>query len=275
MIFRFLALGLVAAITCTGTVRAQAPAPAKMPLPVEDDPNSDIYKKNHAQTPIDPNTLHSEPQIVDDSDLSPAHVALLDYKAGKFQEAYDALKGTDPAKLDDNTVILESRILAELKRYDEGEKLLRPRLTTANAVAIDLALGDLLLHKRSFSRAEKYYGTALQAKPNDPDIILKLVYAKVGANDLVGAEQLASQLAPLDPKNPYDDHASYYFARAALAKAAGKTGEEEDQIQAARTNYGITVTNRYLKTYLQVFGAENKSPAEEMTPAPQVPPGAK
>ena len=89
---------------------------------------------------------------------------------------------------------------------------------------------------------------ALQAKPNDPDIMLKRIYSRIGATDLVTAEKDASHLKPLDP-----DHASYYFAKAALAQATGKMDAAEEDIQTARTIYGITIANHYLKTYLEVF----------------------
>jgi tetratricopeptide (TPR) repeat protein len=205
---------------------------------------------------------------IQDNDRSPYHVALLEYKAGKFQEACDVLQGTDPAKQDANFVILNSKILTELKRYDEGEKILRSRLTPTGPVEIQVALGDLLLRKRSFDRAAKYYSLASQAKPDDPDITLKLVYADIGAGDLVDAGQIASHLTPLDSKNPYDDHASYYFAKAALAQTTGKTQEAEDNIETARTLYGITITNRYLKTYLEVFASTGKGQASDLTAPP-------
>lgn len=216
------------------------------------------------------------PEVVQDNDTSPYHLALLDYKAGKFQEAFDALsqepKGnTDPAEVQ-KVAILDSKILTELKRYDEGEKVLRPLLTPTGPVEVQLALGDVLLHKHSFERAGKYYALALQAKPDDPDVILKLVYARVGGGDLVGAGQYASQLKPIDPKNPYDMHASYYFAKAALAQASGKVQDADDAIQQARTNYGNTITDRYLKTYLEVFAAADKSPNSDLTPPPLVKP---
>ena len=217
-----------------------------------------------------------EQPVIADSDTSPYHVALLDYKAGKFQEALDALSAKgETVPLDTRTAILKSRILTELKQYDEGEKLLRAQLAGPDTVAVQAAIGDLLLRKRSFARAAKYYAAVLKAKPNDPDITLKLVYAQVGGADLLEAEKTASQLTPLDPKNPYDDHASYYFAQAAIAQAAGKPQEAEDQIQAARTNYGITVTNRYLKTYLQVFESSEKNTSSDITPPPRVKPPVK
>jgi tetratricopeptide (TPR) repeat protein len=208
---------------------------------------------------------------IQDNDTSPYHVALIDYKAGKFQDALDALKqgppgGATPADAE-KVVVLESKILTELKRYDDGEKLLRGLLTPAGPTEIQLALGDLLLRKRSFDRAAKYYALALETKPDDPDIILKLVYTQVGAGDLLQAGQYASRLSPIDPKNPYDDHASYYFAKAALAQSTGKTAEAESEIQTARTVYGVEVTNRYLKTYLEVLSS-SAGPTTDMTPPP-------
>jgi tetratricopeptide (TPR) repeat protein len=214
------------------------------------------------------------PEVVD-NDISAYHVALVDYKAGKFQEAYDAMAPSNQDVPPSNLVqfdVLESKVLTELKRYDEGEKLLRGILTPNGPVEVQLALGDLLLRKHSFDRAAKYYSLALQAKPNDPDITLKLVYAKIGVSDLVEAGEYASHLSPLDPKNPYDTHASYYFAKAALAQATGNSQGADDDIQAARTIYGVTVTNRYLKTYLEVFASSEKNPNSDITPPPLVTP---
>jgi tetratricopeptide (TPR) repeat protein len=189
------------------------------------------------------------------------------YKAGDYQKAFAAIQGVDPAKQDDNFIILESKILTELKRYDDGEKLLKERIQLKEqqqAKPSDLdglftSLGDLFLHKRAYDRAAKFYSTALKDKPNDPDLTLKLIYTRIGGNDLRGADQLANTFSPFDAKHPYDDHPVYYFARAALAQAIGHGGEAEDEIQQARTNYGITVTNRYLRTYLQFFSAADKS----------------
>jgi tetratricopeptide (TPR) repeat protein len=223
---------------------------------------------------------------VEENDTSPYHQALLNYKSGHYDEARTAIDAAEKAKPGDPQIefkieLLKARILTEQKDYAAGEKLLRsfyaPADLTqvpqnANAVETELALGDLLLRKRSFDRAAKYYNLALQAKPNDPDITLKLVYAKVGASDLLAAGQVASHLKPLDPKNPYDDHASYYFAKAALAQATGNSQGADDNIQTARTIYGITVTNRYLKLYLEIFASSDKSANPDVTPAPLVKP---
>jgi tetratricopeptide (TPR) repeat protein len=209
----------------------------------------------------------------DDQPLTPYGAALLDYKTGKFNEARTAIDAAEKAKPGDvPTEILKAKILTEQHDFADGEKVLRSVLTPAGPPEVELALGDLLLRKRSFDRAAKYYALVLQAKPNDPDIILKLVYAKIGVSDLVGAGQYASQLTPLNPKDPYDPHASYYFAKAALAQATGNSQAADDNIQAARTNYGITVTNRYLKTYLQFFTPSDKGTNSDVTPPPLVRP---
>lgn len=196
--------------------------------------------------------------------LTPYGTALLDYKSGKYDDARKAIDEAEKAKPGDlPTEILKARILTEQHDFAQGEQLLRHLLTPDGPLEIQLALGDLLLRKRSFDRAAKYYSLALQAKPNDPDITLKLVYARIGSSDLPEAAKYASQLKPLDPDNP-----SYYFAKAALAEATGNTQQAEEDIQTARTIYGVTVTNRYLKTHLEVFASSGKSPASEMTPPP-------
>jgi tetratricopeptide (TPR) repeat protein len=213
---------------------------------------------------------------IEDTDTSPYHVALTAYKSGHYDAARAAIDQAEKAKPGDfPTEILKSRILSEQGDFADGETLLKSLQATvpdADRLELDLAFGDLLLRKRSFDRASKYYAAALQAKPSDPDIALKLIYAKVGSGDLVGAGQDASHLSPLDPKNPYDDHASYYFAKAAIAHATGNSAQEEDNIQTARTIYGITVANHYLKTYLEVFTGPEKNPAADITPAPLIKP---
>jgi tetratricopeptide (TPR) repeat protein len=206
---------------------------------------------------------------VQDNDQSPLHQALLDYKSGKYDDARTAIDAAEKAKPGDlPTEILKARILTELGDFTGAEQAVRPLLTPTGPLEVQLALGDVLLRKRSFDRAAKYYSLALQAKPDDPEIILKLVYAKIGVSDLLEAGKYFSQLKPLDP-----DHPSYYFAKAALAQATGKTQEAEDAIQTARTIYGITVTNRHLKTYLEVFASPEKSPAAtEIIPPPLLKP---
>jgi predicted Zn-dependent protease len=248
-------LALVMLLGCGGLLRAQN---GTAPLLNPDD----------AGKPA-PQLQDKDKEQIEDDDTSPYHLALLAYKAGDYEKARQELSKSDPAQLDDRAVILGSRVLVELKRYDEAEKILRSRLQSGDVLAIQTALGDVLLFRHHFSDAAKYYSAARETAPNDPDLKLKQIYADVGAGSMVEAGQLASELTPLDPKHPYDDHASYYFAQAALAESAGREQDAQDQIQIARTNYGITVTDRYLKTYLKVFtpastpetGAGQKPPA--------------
>jgi tetratricopeptide (TPR) repeat protein len=209
----------------------------------------------------------------EDNDTSPLHQALLSYKSGHYDEARTAIDAAEKANPGDlRTELLKAKILTEQHEFDQGEKLLHGLLTPTGPVEVQVALGDLLLRKHSFDRAGKYYNLALQTKTNDPDLTLKLVYCKIGSADLVGAGQFASQLSPMDPKNPYDVHASYYFAKAAMAQATGNVQGADDQIQISRTIYGNTITDRYLKLYLEVFAAADKTPNSDLTPAPLVKP---
>jgi tetratricopeptide (TPR) repeat protein len=222
---------------------------------------------------ISPLPAQTAPAAADitDNDRSPYHVALLDYKAGHFQEALDALNQGGAIKAtDERSAILKSRILTELGKYDEGASLLTPLLTPTGPLDVQLALADLLLRKRDFNGAAKYYSQALAAKPGDPDLLLMMVYTRVGASDLVTAAKIASTLKPLDQANP-----SYYFARAAIAQSTDKSQEAEDDIETARTMYGITLTNRYLKTYLEVLSAPAQSTliAPTNSPAANAPSG--
>ncbi len=209
------------------------------------------------------------PPEVEDHDNSPYHVALLNYKSGKLDEALSAISDAEKAKPGDVPVeMLKARILTELHQFNDAEKVLKDLegnagLTPSYEDARTLTLGDLYLRWHHFDKAAKYYGILLAAKPNDPDLMLKMVYASVGISDFVTAGKLASQLKPLDA-----DHPDYYFAKAALAQAAGKSEDAEADIQTVRTIYGITISNHYFKTYLQVFSAAERdsSPAVRAEP---------
>lgn len=220
---------------------------------------------------------------VQDSNTSPYHLALLDYKTGKYDAARTAIDAAEKANPGDlATQVLKARILTEQHDFAGAKKVLegingKPGLTPEIQDGQDLAFGDLCLRERSFDEAAKFYESLLSRKPGDPDLTLKIIYTRIGASDLVAAAKYASQLKPfdpaqdpLDPKNP--GNPSYYFAKAAIAQATGKTGEADDDIQTARTLYGIMTTNRYLKTYLQFFASANKSPASDMTPPPLLKP---
>jgi tetratricopeptide (TPR) repeat protein len=213
---------------------------------------------------------------VPDNDTSPYHQALLNYKSGHYDQARTAIDAAEKANpKDPATEILKARILIETHDFTgaktaleslNGNSGLNPELENAR----DMAFGDMCLRKRSYDEASKFYEALLSRKPGDPDLILKIVYTRVGASDLVAAGQYASLLKPMDPKNPYDTHASYYFARAAVAQATGKAQEASEDIENARTIYGNTVVEHYLKTYLQVTSSLEKGPNSDLTPAPLV-----
>jgi tetratricopeptide (TPR) repeat protein len=214
-------------------------------------------------------TLLRAEDAPDNQPLTPYQTALLDYKIGHDDDARTAIAAAEKEKPGDPaTEILKARILTELGDFTGAKAALEglngnPGLTPDLGEARTMALGDMGLRKRSFDEAAKFYESLLSQKPGDPDIILKLVYARIGVADLVMAGKYASQLKPLDP-----DHPCYYFAKAALAQATGNAQEADDDIQTVRTIYGISVTNRYLKTYLEVFASSKKSPAPDITPPP-------
>jgi tetratricopeptide (TPR) repeat protein len=210
----------------------------------------------------------SDPEVPD-NDRSPYHQALLNYKSGNYDAAALFVDEAEKAQPDSIPVeLLKVRILTEQRDYKRAERVLEnlsgdDALTPADGLAITLATGDLELRQHRFGEASKHYESLLAQKPGDPDIKLKLIYARIGVNDLVEAGKLASELTALDPANP-----AYYFARAALAKDAGNSGDEEQDIQQARTIYGITLTNRYLKTYLEVFSGNKDSISNALNPPP-------
>jgi predicted Zn-dependent protease len=211
-----------------------------------------------------------EAAAVEDAPTSAYQQALLAYKAGHFD---DAKKAIDDAQKDNpNNLavdVLKARILTDLHDYAGGEELLHQHLTENGPVDVQIALGDLYLHKHDFNRAATILDLALHLKPGDPDIELRLVYAKVNTGDTVGAFTLAAKLQPKDPVNP-----AYYFARAAIANASGDSAGADEDIQTVRTIYGITVANFYLKNYLAVFSssARDSVNARAAPPPANVPP---
>jgi predicted Zn-dependent protease len=180
--------------------------------------------------------------------------ALLAYKNGRYDAARSAIDDAQKDAPNNLAVdVLKARILTELHDYTDGEALLRQHLSDKGPVDVQIALGDLFLHKHDFVHAAGIYDQALHMKPDDPDIELKLIYARVNTGDTVSAVTLASKLKPLDPVNP-----AYYFAKAAIDENSGNSSGADEDIQTVRTIYGITVANFYLKMYLAVFSAGPK-----------------
>jgi predicted Zn-dependent protease len=193
---------------------------------------------------------------VPESPESPYAKALLNYKSGKYDAARVLIEQADQEEPGNVPIeMLEVRILSELNDFTGARKVLnslydRPDLTPTYAAALALTDGDVDLRQHHFDAATKAYENYLQTQPNDVDGKLRLVYARIGAGDLVTAEKYASEFKPLDATSP-----AYYFARAAISRATA-TGNEDEDIEQARTIYGIRLTNRYLKTYLEVFATE-------------------
>jgi predicted Zn-dependent protease len=208
----------------------------------------------------------SNPDEPQDNDQSPYHQALLNYKSGKYEAARVFIDNAAKAQPDSVPVaLLKVRILTEQHEFKQAMHVLEnvtanPALTPADGQAITLAYADLELRQHHFAEASKYYESLLLQK-SDTDLTLKLIYARIGAGDLVEAGKRASELKPLDAANP-----AYYFGRAALAKATGQSSEEEQDIEQARTVYGMTMTNRYLKTYLEVFAPDKNSISATLNP---------
>ena len=202
-----------------------------------------------------------------DTDTSPFHLALLAYKGGHYDDALKSINDAEKAAPGDvPTEILKARILTELHDFPTGAALLQKLIASGGGgYDAQVALGDLYLRQRDFPDAVKIYNLCLGLKPNDPDLLLDLVYSLIGTGDLVTAGNYFSRLKPLDPDSP-----CYYFAKAALAQSTGKGSEINEDLETVRTIYGSTTANRYLKTYLQVFIADEKS----STPATRAEPPA-
>ena len=205
---------------------------------------------------------------VPESPESPYAKALLNYKSGKYEAAHALIDQADQEQPGNVPIqMLKVRILAELHDYAGARKVLdslydRSDLTPAYAAALALTTGDLALRQHHFDAATKAYTTYLQTNPGDTDAKLKLTYARIGAGDLITAGKYASELKPLDAATP-----AYYFARAAIAHSGGD-GDAEQEIEQARTIYGVTLTNRYLKTYLEVFSTSpGTAPGPHAAPA--------
>ena len=190
-----------------------------------------------------------------DQPSSPYEQALLNYKSAKYPAAKICILQAEKETPDSVPIeMLKARIEIEEHDFAGARHVLdtlyaRTDLTPAYGQDLTLTAADLSLRQRKFEDASKLYLSYLDAQPADADAKLKLVYARLSVGDLVTAGRYASELKPLDTATP-----AYYFAQAALAHASG-TGNEQQDIEQSRTLYGITATNRYLKTYLEVFSS--------------------
>ena len=258
--------GLLAWWTAAPTIAAP-PAVSDADIPL--DPN---IAKASAEADQAAGTTESPPS---GGAQTPYERALLNYKSAKYDAAKVLIDEADQEKPGDVPVeMLKARILMELHDFQGARQVLnslydRADLTPDYAAALELASGDLSLRQRHFDAAAKAYESSLRAYPDNADTKLKLIYARLGMGDLVTAGKLASELKPMDAASP-----TYYFAHAALAHSGAESGDEEQDIQQARTIYGITLTNRYLKTYLELFSNE-KGGTNAATNSPTAAPSGK
>ena len=202
----------------------------------------------------------------DAEDHSPYHVALLNYKSGKLDDALTAINEAEKNEATVPVELLKVRILSEQENFDPAVKILddlqkRTDLPPAYAEAVTLTVGDLNLRRHHFDEASQAYQTLLKTKSDDPDVMLKLIYARVSVGDFITAGKYLSHLKPLDPVHP-----NYYFAEAAIEQANGDRAKAEQDIETVRTIYGITEANRYLKTYMQVFAPPKNTGAASDVP---------
>jgi Flp pilus assembly protein TadD len=216
------------------------------------------------------------PPEVEQKDASPYQAALHHYQSGAYQEALTSILEEEKLLPDDpSTQVLKARILTELLRFEDARKTLaalnsNPKMTPDLHTVQAMAQGDLSLRRHDFNGAAKIYESLLAAHPKDPDLMLHQIYAQIGIGNNPAAEKLASKLKPMDSATP-----AYYFARAALAQATGDTNQADTDIQTVRTMYGISVSNQYLKTYLEVTARTAPADASAKAPAPAAPAPAK
>ena len=272
---RALVVGSWLALLAGAARAADAPSAADTNLTI--DP---AIAKASAEADADAGAGHSSSTGTDASNgtssgpQTPYERALLNYKAGKYDAAKLLIEDADEATPGNAAIeMLKVRILAELHDFHGAHQVLnslydRPDLNPAYAAALILTSGDLSLRERHFDEASKAYSSYLQNRPTDADAKLKLIYARLSVGDLVTAGKLASELKPTDPATP-----AYYFAHAALAHTGATSGDEEQDFEQARTIYGITLTNRYLKTYLEVFSKPANPPASAPGAAKPAPAG--
>jgi tetratricopeptide (TPR) repeat protein len=270
------ALLLAALAGCAAAPRLQADPPGVNPPPSPAPPGA-------TDVPLDPNIAKASAGADADAGTTeapngpqtPYQQALLNYKSGNYAAARVLIEDADQSNPGNVPIeMLKVRILTELHDFAGAHHVIsslynRPDLNPSYVAALQLTSADLNLRERKFDAASKAYEQYLSAQPNDTDAKLRYIYARIGAADLVTAGRITSELKPLDAATP-----AYYFAHAALARAGVGTDDEDQDIQQARTIYGITLTNRYLKTYLEVFsdkGSVNRAlnpPAGSTNAAP-------
>jgi tetratricopeptide (TPR) repeat protein len=176
--------------------------------------------------------------------------AVIAYNHGDLAAAKSGAEAAQKLKPDESRVeLLLGRVALEEKDYATAEKEIKDAAASAHPPELAYEfLGDVYLRQRNFAKARDAYQNFLEAKPKNPDGVLKLIYSELGAGNLAAAAERLLQLDPYNEVNP-----GYYFAKAAMAKAAGKPAASENHLQMARTMYGNRTFAQYMRTYLELY----------------------
>jgi tetratricopeptide (TPR) repeat protein len=176
--------------------------------------------------------------------------ALIAFKNEKWEEAQTQALAAEKLKPEDaKPTLLRARLAQAQKQWKEAEKLASEAIKKdGHYPPVQFYTGEIYFGQRKWSEAQVFFHEALQLRPNDPDIILKLVYCNLGTKDSGAA---TTRLTKLDAFHA--SHPGYYFAKAAIARSAGRLEESDKIIQNARTLYGNLTLNDFMKDYLFLF----------------------
>jgi len=168
------------------------------------------------------------------------------YRAGQWEEAMqrvDALLAAEPPLA--RTLELKGRILHGLGRYEEAEKFYFQALEKDPGLAsAHFHLGEAAFRRASWADALQYYSVHLREQRGSRPTALKMVYCYVASGNPTDATKWMQALDPSDELEP-----TYYFARAALARALGKDAEAAEALRQARTIYGNEIYARFDADY--------------------------
>lgn len=171
--------------------------------------------------------------------------AFVAYKSGKSIQALelvDAMLVKDPSP---RALELKGRILHETGKYKEAEDFYFAALgKDPGMISPHFYLGEAAFRRKSWSESIQYFRVHISKVEDSPknakNSILKLIYCYIATGNLPEAARWITTLDPTDDFNP-----AYYFARAAMAFATGKTSEYNEALQQARTVYSNEVYNQF------------------------------
>lgn len=169
------------------------------------------------------------------------------FRAGQLEEAaqrVDALlaQPAPPARV----LELKGRILHARGQFEEAQIFYFRALETDPALAsVHFHLGEAAFRRAAWADALQYYSVHLREQRGSRPTALKMVYCHSITGNLTEAARWMQALDPRDELDP-----SYYFGRAALARASGKPAEAAEALRQARTIYGNDTYLRHESDYL-------------------------